>query len=544
MAFENAKRLLQNKNARLSNSTSGIYDDNLVVLFWENIESKHITECINYLNDSTQRVISSPSVFYDVSFSNDLHHLHAYYREQDQRIYRVLAPNAITTSSITQSATKWRLLSGETYQAGTSNVVLVMYNVNPSNIVALETEALSETFTDSIYLLGGTQLTGTWFNIARESDFQSDTGLYDLRWYISRYNTKEYIFHYKRNSEVTIVNFFKHHMTSSDISNFEDQYYFDKDSPGDYYVSTAGDPTNYISKNGDTTQTGSLSSISKPSKITDAQDGRTVNYVQKPDRENGEIDITVELIYETAKSSGSTTSNALLNSATGSPTFIHSWGIKNTSDAERLTKYIGSFKAVSLPESVDVSGTVATGGRSKSIKRVVNPEVEGDLYYYDLYEDVYTAPQDAADEWFIHKTTLGWDKERGTVRQYVTDNAGNSGWEPVDELLASGNGPRIAAVQYATRRTKTVVVYRKYFVRTPNAADLNTASINTGSNEMTTAASDTLITTQYNTVRLGEHLYAIEKTVTTLGSKVTDNDNVISTTNMTYTLSSGAVPDL
>ena len=539
MAFENAKRLLQNKHARLSTTTEGIYDDNLIVLFWENIEAKHVTECINFLNESTQRVINAPSVFYDISFDSDLHHLHAYYREQDQRIYRVLAPNAITTSSITQSATKWRLLSGETYQAGTSNVVLVMYNVNPSNIVALETEALSETFTDSIYLLGGTQLTGTWFNIARESDFQSDTGLYDLRWYISRYNTKEYIFHYKRNSEVTIVNFFKHHMTSSDISNFENNYYFDSSTVGDYYYSTDG--SNYTKKN-NASESGSLPGTAK--RIIDSQGGRTVEYTQKPDRENGEIDINLQLVYETARSVGSTDSNALLNSATGSPTFIHSWGIKNTSDAERLTKYIGSFKAVSLPDSVDVSGTVAAGGSSKSIKRVVNPEVEGDLYYYDLYEDIYTAPQDAADAWFIHKTTLGWDKERGTLRQYITDNAGNSGWEPVDELLSSGNGPRVAAVQYATRRTKTIVVYRKYFVRTPNAADLNTASINTGSNEMTTAASDTLITTQYNTVRLGEHLYAIEKTVTTLGSKVTDNDNVISTTNMTYTLSASAVPDL
>ena len=539
MAFENAKRLLQNKHARLSTTTEGIYDDNLIVLFWENIEAKHVTECINFLNESTQRVINAPSVFYDISFDSDLHHLHAYYREQDQRIYRVLAPNAITTSSITQSATKWRLLSGETYQAGTSNVVLVMYNVNPSNIVALETEALSETFTDSIYLLGGTQLTGTWFNIARESDFQSDTGLYDLRWYISRYNTKEYIFHYKRNSEVTIVNFFKHHMTSSDISNFENNYYFDSSTVGDYYYYTYG--SNYTKKN-NASESGSLPGTAK--RIIDSQGGRTVEYTQKPDRENGEIDINLQLVYETARSVGSTDSNALLNSATGSPTFIHSWGIKNTSDAERLTKYIGSFKAVSLPDSVDVSGTVAAGGRSKSIKRVVNPEVEGDLYYYDLYEDIYTAPQDAADAWFIHKTTLGWDKERGTLRQYITDNAGNSGWEPVDELLSSGNGPRVAAVQYATRRTKTIVVYRKYFVRTPNAADLNTASINTGSNEMTTAASDTLITTQYNTVRLGEHLYAIEKTVTTLGSKVTDNDNVISTTNMTYTLSASAVPDL
>ena len=34
MAFENAKRLLQNKHARLSTTTEGIYDDNLIVLFW------------------------------------------------------------------------------------------------------------------------------------------------------------------------------------------------------------------------------------------------------------------------------------------------------------------------------------------------------------------------------------------------------------------------------------------------------------------------------------------------------------------------------
>ena len=68
MAFENAKRLLQNKHARLSTTTEGIYDDNLIVLFWENIEAKHVTECINFLNESTQRVINAPSVFYDISF--------------------------------------------------------------------------------------------------------------------------------------------------------------------------------------------------------------------------------------------------------------------------------------------------------------------------------------------------------------------------------------------------------------------------------------------------------------------------------------------
>jgi hypothetical protein len=531
MAFENAKRLLQNKHARLSTTTEGIYDDNLIVLFWENIEAKHVTECINFLNESTQRVINAPSVFYDISFDSDLHHLHAYYREQDQRIYRVLAPNAITTSSITQSATKWRLLSGETYQAGTSNVVLVMYNVNPANIVALETEALSETFTDSIYLLGGTQLTGTWFNIARESDFQSDTGLYDLRWYISRYNTKEYIFHYKRNEEVTVVNFFKHHMTSGDISNFEDQYYFDKDSPGDYYVSTAGDPTNYISKNGDTTQTGSLSSISKPSKITDAQDGRTVEYTQKPDRENGEIDITVQLIYETSRSAGTSTptENSISNPSTA---FIQKYG-----EPERITKYIGSFKAISLPSSQDVSGTVATGGRSKSVKRVVNPEVQGNLYYYDLFEEIYTAPQDDGDAWMFTSSDLIFDRERKTVANYITSDEGLLNFEPADALdgLTSTTGPKYSTVEISTKRTKNVIKHRKYFVRHPLAADLTAAGI-TG---LETASTSPTSVTQFRVVRLSKDLFAVERIVTTLGTKEVDNDNRTIASHARYKIQGG-----
>ena len=61
--------------------------------------------------------------------------------------------SSITTSSITQSDTKWRLQSGETYEAGTSNLVLAMYNVDPNSIVSLETESLNETYTSVVFLV-------------------------------------------------------------------------------------------------------------------------------------------------------------------------------------------------------------------------------------------------------------------------------------------------------------------------------------------------------------------------------------------------------
>ena len=43
-AYDDAKRILRNSEARISQSAEGIYDENLVVMFWENIEAKHINE--------------------------------------------------------------------------------------------------------------------------------------------------------------------------------------------------------------------------------------------------------------------------------------------------------------------------------------------------------------------------------------------------------------------------------------------------------------------------------------------------------------------
>ena len=185
--------------------------------------------------------------------------------------------SAATSAAYTQSATKWRVLNGNTFQSGTSNLILVIHNVNPSNIVALESESLTETITSGIYLLGGTQLTGTWYNVRRESEFNSDTGLYDLKWYISRYNSKEYIFHAEPSDMFETINFFKHHMTSDAIEDFENNYYFDSATIGDYYHSTDG--SNYTKKN-NAAATGSLPSTAK--RIIDDVSGRTLNYQQRP----------------------------------------------------------------------------------------------------------------------------------------------------------------------------------------------------------------------------------------------------------------------
>lgn len=295
MSFTNATRILRNSEARLANSADGIYDENLVLLFWENIESKYIDECIRYLNDSSQRVIYTPSSgttqFYDVSFNEDLYHLHAYYSASDERIYRVLMKSAVTTSAYTQSGTKWRLLAGETWESGTSNLSLVMYNVDPDSIVSLESESIPETITDAIYLLGGTQLSGTWFNLKRESQFNADTGLYDLKWFVAKYASKEYLFIDDTNKFQDTLRFFKFKMTKDAIEDFENNYYF-VSTTKKYYYSTNG--TTYTKENGELA-TGTLPAIAK--NIVTYEKGRSIQYTSNPDRDTGEVDIQVVLTY-------------------------------------------------------------------------------------------------------------------------------------------------------------------------------------------------------------------------------------------------------
>lgn len=397
MSFDNAKRIIQNSEARVASSAEGIYDDDLVVLFWQNIEAHYIDECIRYLNDSSIRSLTGPTTFYDITFNDDLFHLHAYYNESDQRIYRVLMKSAATTSSITQTATKWRLQSGETYQAGTSNLVLVMYNVSPDHIVSLETESLNETYTDVIYLLGGTQLTGTWHSIARESDFNSDTGLYDLRWYVSRYEAKEYIFVARRGDFEREVSFYRYRMDNDAIDDFENNYYFDTSTLGDYYYSADG--SNYTKKN-NASATGTLPSTAK--NILTKVDNRFLNYEQRPDRDTGEIDVVLkfsfsESVSSTAESKLQTETQTVITNLrnsdvpeAGTPnvgTQVRVEAVPNEDGTFRTTKVTTTSANNSFSEETRIGDhSISAGGMTETV--TINTNASTPLTSSDISGDI------------------------------------------------------------------------------------------------------------------------------------------------------------
>ena len=437
MAFDNAKRILQDSEARVASSAEGIYDDDLVVLFWQNIEAHYIDECIRYLNDSSVRALTGPTTFYDTTFNDDLYHLHAYYNESDQRIYRVLMKSAATTSSITQSGTKWRLQSGETYQAGTSNLVLVMYNVDPDYIVALETESLSTTYEGTIYLLGGTQLTGTWHSIARESDFNSDTGLYDLRWYVSRYEAKEYMFVSKRNSFQEEVQFYRYRMTETSIDDFENNYYFDTSTLGDYYYSADG--SNYTKKN-NASATGTLPSTAK--NILTSIAGRSLNYEQRPDRDTGEIDIVVTFIHDTASTAeGGSTSSAnstvvtITNNATqelGDPTPSFKLTMTGTHSAAtgtyQLNPNLSRYERLSDNLNYDEQWTIfrdsqQTGTDTYAHSWLLYDEVNNNQVYFSSNYSSLAAFKTAENNPTDGTITNGTFSEKSEGLHHVQDNS-------------------------------------------------------------------------------------------------------------------------
>lgn len=125
MAYENATRILQPEEARVWKNADGIHDDNQVVLFWNGIEAPYVDECIEYLNEDAQAALSAPS-FYDISFDDVLYHLHAYYDEETQRIYRIMMRNAVSYAAsnfATANDTLWKLQSGTTFTHGPNSTI-------------------------------------------------------------------------------------------------------------------------------------------------------------------------------------------------------------------------------------------------------------------------------------------------------------------------------------------------------------------------------------------------------------------------------------
>lgn len=199
--YKNAKRILVNSEARIAQSASGIYDLNLVILFWENVEAKHINECVEYLNlYPDQSVVASPVQFYDISFTEDLYHLHAYYDEKDQRIYRLLMRDPITYAedNFSQTTSKWKLLGGKTYtSSGQTTAILMLRNVDPETALSFQSQVLDESYTNAIYLLRAIRMDGKWYSIKRESEEDPKTGLFTLRWYLSLNNNKDFYFSFQ-----------------------------------------------------------------------------------------------------------------------------------------------------------------------------------------------------------------------------------------------------------------------------------------------------------------------------------------------------------
>lgn len=255
MAYDNAKRILREGEMRIAQSAEGIYDEDLVIGFWENVEAKYINECVRWLNHIDNRTINAPTSFYDISFEDDLFHLHAYYSENDQRIYRLMMRNAIQSSAHAQTTTKWRRLTGETYTSGTSSLVLSMANVDPAYVDTIEQEALSETYTDEIYLLTDIVLDGTWHSIKRESFMSQETGLYEVRWHLSRYDSEETGFFYMTGNDETIIQIIKKDCSEEEKNRFFEHYFFD--SAGDWYEQDPASLGNYLKKNG-STETGAI----------------------------------------------------------------------------------------------------------------------------------------------------------------------------------------------------------------------------------------------------------------------------------------------
>jgi len=311
MAYDQAKRILKEGEMRIAQSAEGIYDDDLVIGFWENVEAKYVNECVRWLNHIDNRTIYAPTSFYDVQFSDDLYHLHAYYSEQDQRIYRLHMRNAITSGVYAQTTTKWRLLSGETYESGSSNIVLSMANVDPLYALAIQGEALDESYTDSIYLLTDIPLTGTWYSVKRDAQMNQETGLYEVRWYLSRYDSRETGFFYKTSNDETVIQIIKKDCSEEEKDRFFDRYFFDPD--GSWYEEDPANAGNYVKKNGDTAA-GAIPATAK--QLTEQVNGRLARIQVELNQQTNawDIDAYVAFTAEDARYSSKDSNQFVMDS--------------------------------------------------------------------------------------------------------------------------------------------------------------------------------------------------------------------------------------
>lgn len=245
MAYENAKRILKNDEMRIERNDQSIYDDGVVIGFWEGIESRHLEECIEWLNHPDNDEVGSTETFFDIAFGVKLYHLHARFSEKEGRLYRILSKELNVAAPITEADTRWRIKSGSNYRGSNDVQILELPYCDPLVVEEIIRQNTDQTYTNSIWTINGGLLSGTWHNIKTIFEIDEQTGRAKALWFLSKQANDDLHFAYYRNPNTFVVDFFKFDASETGLASLETDYFFDK--LGNWYI---GDGANYTSKNG------------------------------------------------------------------------------------------------------------------------------------------------------------------------------------------------------------------------------------------------------------------------------------------------------
>ena len=393
-SYENAVRILKNQNARIAQSDGGIHDDNFVILFWENVEARYINECVRYLNESAQSVVAGPSQFYDVLFSDTLYHLHAYYKEEaasddkSQRIYRVMmrSPISYAADNWGASTTKWSLYKGRTITHGPNTMLtLYMANVKATEALSFERQSLSESYTDSIYLLDTGLLSGTWYSIQRLAEKDPKTGLYTLYWVLNETENTTLYFTFMQGPNKLRGFMYRRESTQAILDTLFDDTYFKTDGTLD----TQDNPE--------------LADPRVSWTLGEQPAGRTViNRSTRRDNEDFLWDVDVEIIWEAVEVTKDDVT-ALADVSSEVPRFgiaYHKQWTEFGSGDQLPSVTLGGFDE---DDGLWRVLTAITGLDGGSLKRNDNGYFDWRLHY-----DYLSVP---ATDWFIHSVAREWVKK-------------------------------------------------------------------------------------------------------------------------------------
>jgi hypothetical protein len=499
MAYEDAQRELTEDHAVVLSVEQREFTDTIMVRRrWENVPLEKSQEYIEYLDNQPRTIVNPdgvPAGTYRVLRN-------VYVSDEGQReIHQFLAKDLRTAAPITEGNSKWRWKGGKAWQSSAENVILELSYVDPLELHDMVKENTLADYSNAIFTANDGVLPGKWFNVRFVYEINEEEGWATIYWFLSLHYNKDYIFTFLADPETREAHFFKTHMLTETIQTFQDTYYFDL--LGNFYIST-DEGLNYTNKNGTDTAPTTMAGLDA-NLLGTSVPRRTVTQQEVEDQETGEVTVHTRLVF-----SISTT-----NEGSGGDPII-SYG-----EPDIITRYMGHYVGIDLPDGDSLVGVVASGGRSKTVTRIQNPRVKDGLFYYDLYEVLYTAPQNESapgagdDTWFLQSDTVSTQRDKRTAYSAIVGPEGNAGWQPID------GSPEWALIEQATWRKTRVIKERLYLVRKPTTQDY----IDLAEYDPLSPVSYSFSSTITDTVgQSGANLWFIERTTTTLGSVETTID--------------------